>query len=116
MADDQQDDMVDSTPESRNAKGQWNKGVSGNPNGPKRKWFREAFIKHFEDNPGDFKAIIAEIIAAGKGLQTNRFSETVNQAAAAQFIKETLDGRAKQEVEVTGEDGGPLTIKIVEED
>jgi hypothetical protein len=123
VADNTQDDFVDSTPDykvtSRDSHGRLRPGFTANPSGqPKsKKWFREAFIKHFEEHPEDFSKIIAEVIVAGKGEQTNRFSEVVNQQAAAQFIKDTLDGKAKQEVEVTGEDGGPLHMVIrAEED
>jgi hypothetical protein len=31
---------------------------------------------------------------------------------AAQFIRDTLDGKPKQQVEVSGEDGGPVAMSL----
>jgi hypothetical protein len=120
VSDQQQpEDFVDQTPDhvvTERNHGKWAPGYSGNPAGrPKKKYFRDEILRQLDEHPEDLKQIVSSLIAAAKGEQTNRFSEIVNQGMAAQFVKETLDGRAKQEVEVTGEDGGPIGFVIVPE-
>lgn len=82
---------------------------------PKTKVFREEVMRQLAERPEDLQEIVKELISAAKGEQTNRFSETVNQTAAAQILKGWVDGKDKQEVEVTGEDGGPVGFIIVPE-
>jgi len=119
MSDDSQDfvDEVASSPEpvvnGRRRDGKFGPGNPGGPGAPRKKYFRDMFVKLLEDNPQDLEVICKELISAAKGLQTNRFSEVVNQATAAQFVKETLDGKAKQELEVTGTDEGPMIINHI---
>lgn len=120
VSDDAQD-IVDAVPDykdaSRNQDGTLRPGFTANPNGrPKKKYFRDAFIKYFEENPDALPKVIEVLAKAAQGEEQNFKGERVNHISAAQFVKETLDGKAKQELEVTGADEGPMTIKIIHED
>lgn len=119
VSDDAQD-FVDGTPDhvvTERIQGKFAPGFSGNPNGrPKKKFFREAILKHLDENPEALDDIVKVLVDAARGQESNFKGERVNHISAAQFVKETLDGKAKQELEVTGADEGPMTIKIIHED
>lgn len=122
MSDDAQDfvDTVASMPEpvanGRNRDGKFGPGNPGGPGAPKKKYFRDAFIEYLEEHPDALPEIVKTLAEAARGKEENWRGERVNHISAAQFVKETLDGKAKQELEVHGPEDGPMVIKIVHED
>jgi len=81
------------------------KGVSGNPGGrPKHKPFLEAIEKHIKEHPEDVTAAIKAAFA-----QTKRGS-----FVHLRELADRTDGPVKQQVEHSGEDGGPIehTIRL----
>jgi hypothetical protein len=85
----------------RNEKGQFVPGVSGNPDGkPLGAVSIVAKIKaKFRENPEYFDEWVAKLMEDPKERRA---------------IVEQLDGKPKQSVALTGENGGPIQIEQVE--
>lgn len=80
---------------------------SANPGGrPKRKPFLEAIQKHIEEHPEDIAIAIKQAFAKAKRGELPHLRE----------LADRVDGPVKQQVEHTGEDGGPIEHTIKFED
>lgn len=84
----------------------WKKGQSGNPKGaPKKAWRWAEVIRtvaeRMDKNGKEYKVAIAEALLK-EALKGN--------VAAIKEIGDRLDGKAKQAIEMTGEDKEPIDI------
>ena len=78
-------------------------GETRNPGGrPKRKPFLEAIIKHMEEHPEDVPAAIKSAFQQSKRGSIAHLRE----------LADRTDGPVKQQIEHTGEDGGPVEHTI----
>lgn len=85
----------------RNNKGQWIKGVTGNPGGfnkPSRLTIRD--VLKFSDAEKSVEVLRANLLDVDP--------EVAHKAAV--YILDQLFGKAKQVLEHTGENGGPIEI------
>lgn len=97
---------VADVPATRDADGRYKKGVSGNPGGRRQGvWV-------------DFRNLILDETHDGKDLVASALRDLVNEkswnarAEARRFLAEYGFGKPAQPV--TGEDGGPIQINLVE--
>lgn len=91
---------------TRDDNGRFVKGTSGNPKGRTKRQVEDTYLQAFRDSvsPDDWGAIIARAVSDAKK----------GDAVARKFIADYLIGQPVQRSEVTGKDGGPLTMEIVE--
>src|SRR5208282_5493497 len=82
-------------------------GNPGGPGRPKLRPFRDAIRKRLQENPEELEDIVELLFDNALGKCTNRFDEVVNHIEAAGFIRDTVEGRPTQAIELSGEDGGP---------
>lgn len=76
----------------------------GNQNAAKSRVFHDAMRKACVQD--DFKRIRQGVEAAlDKAAEGERW--------ALELVRDTLDGKPKQQVEVAGEDGGPLMFEVI---
>jgi len=117
MSDDAQD-FVDATPDykdtSRDAHGRLRPGFTANPDGrPKTAMMKRAMMDYLEEHPEVMAKIVGRIFAKAQGQHENRFGEQVGDLDAAAFLRDTVDGKPKQAMEVTGADEGPMIINHI---
>lgn len=76
----------------------------GNQNAKKGKLFHDELRKALIQD--DLRRLRAGIeVLMDKAAEGDRF--------AIELIRDTMDGKPKQQMEVSGEDGAPLTVQIV---
>jgi hypothetical protein len=85
---------------TRDDKGRFVKGQSGNPKGRSKKEVEESYLQAFRDgvSPGDWAAIIARAVSDAKR----------GDPAARKFVADYLIGPAVQKQELSGPNGGPI--------
>lgn len=87
--------------------GQFEKGKSGNPGGrTKEQREKEAKLKAICTKHGP------RIIAFYMEILEDSEKDTSDRITAGRLILEYGYGKPKQQTEVTGEDGGPVVIKV----
>lgn len=93
---------------TRDEKGRFVKGTCGNPKGRGKKETEESYLQAFRDKvlPSDWAAIIARAMGDAKR----------GDAVARKFIADYMIGPPMQRAEITGGDGGPITIRVVYDD
>jgi hypothetical protein len=117
MADDAQD-FVDSTPDyketSRDYHGRLKPGFTANPEGrPKTAVFKRAAMRYLEEHPEVMARIVERMFSKAQGHHENRFGEEIGDLDAAAFLRDTIDGKPKQAVEVSGDgEGGPVLVQF----
>ena len=79
-------------------------GQPGNSNAAKSKAFHDVMRK----------ACLAEdFTRVHKGIQKVLDAVADGEEWALLLVRDTLDGKPKQQTEITGEDGGPITIERI---
>lgn len=93
----------------------WKKGQSGNPAGPKsEKAWRDAIILALGCKPENMARLTKSSPRLRK-LAELRVQQAENgDDSAIRDIGDRLDGKPKQQTEVTGADGGALVVEVVE--
>lgn len=97
--------------------GKFAPGNSGGAGRPKSRPIRDAIKKALQTDPELLPAIVDALTKAVKGQRQNRFGEVVNELEAAAFIRDTVEGRPTQAVELSGgedeETGEQKSIPVV---
>lgn len=81
-------------------------GQPGNKNGSKStadKPWAAAILRQVKQNPEKLNAIALKLLEMAEE----------GEPAAIRELGDRLDGKAKQQIEATGEGGGPLTVQIL---
>lgn len=83
----------------------WKKGQSGNPAGPKiDKPWRDALALALSERDWSSLRAIADVVVQ-RALDGDML--------AVKEIGDRLDGKAKQQTEMTGSEGGPLIVQVI---
>ena len=90
---------------NRDNQGKWLDGVSGNPAGrPKRKTLTELIHAKLDDTPEGWEKFISLVLTMMFNDKNKDLIKTLWQYT---------DGMPKSSIEVTGKDGGPLNINLI---
>lgn len=83
----------------------WQKGQSGNPAGrqSEKPWRDALSVALSENNRAALRAIADAVVQRA----------LTGDMLAVKEIGDRLDGRAKQQTEVTGAEGGPLVVQVI---
>jgi hypothetical protein len=78
---------------------------AGNQNASKSRMFEQALIREIKQR--DLKEGEGEAL---RKIVANLLDRAAEDVGAAKEVRDTLDGKPRQQIEATGEGGGPLII------
>lgn len=86
-------------------------GHPGGPGRPKMKRIRDEICRQLDADPLALHEIVENLIQAARGKHSNRFNEIVNSIQAAEYIRDTIEGKPAQTLDLGfGGDNGNTTL------